>query len=85
LLSSFKAFIIDHEKNRYTKEINNQLLKLGKDFKIFSEEWNKLTNSVDSLKKHTDNFNQRVEKINTKFEKIDQIGMNQKRVIDHPK
>lgn len=75
LLSSFKAFIIDQEKNKYTKEINNQLLRLRKDFRIFSEEWTKLTNSVDSLKKHTDNFNRRVERINDKFEKIDQIGI----------
>jgi DNA recombination protein RmuC len=83
LLSSFKAFIIDYEKNKFTKEINNQLLKLRKDFRIFSEEWIRLTNSVDSLKKHTDNFNKRVEKINDKFEKIDQIGINQESSQNH--
>ncbi len=77
LLSSFKAFMIDYEKNKYTDQINEQLVKLSKDFRIFNQEWMKLSNSIESLKKNSDNINNRVEKITEKFGKIEKIGINQ--------
>jgi len=77
LLSSFKAFMIDYEKNKYTDQINEQLLKLSKDFKLFNQDWTKLTNSIESLKRNSDNINNRVEKITEKFGKIEKIGINQ--------
>ena len=77
LLSSFKAFMIDYEKNKYTDQINDQLLKLSKDFKLFNQDWTKLTNSIESLKRNSDNINNRVEKITEKFGKIEKIGINQ--------
>jgi DNA recombination protein RmuC len=77
LLSSFKAFMIDYAKNKYTDQINEQLVKLSKDFKLFNQDWSKLTNSIESLKRNSDNINNRVEKITEKFGKIEKIGINQ--------
>jgi len=82
LLSSFKAFMIDYEKNKYTDQINEQLLKLSKDFRLFNQDWMKLSNSIESLKKNSDNINNRVEKITEKFGKIEKIGINQELITD---
>lgn len=75
LLSSFKAFVIDYERSRNIEKINNELLKLGKDFKIFGGEWSKLSRAIQTVKNDTDKFDSRVEKINTKFNSIQDVGM----------
>lgn len=82
LLSSYRAVVIDYERSKYTQEINNQLKKLNKDFKIFEKEWSTLNNTINSLKTHGDKLNNRVEKITSKFNEIkdvdflDQTGNN---------
>lgn len=75
LLSSFKAFVIDYERSRNIEKINHELLKLGKDFRIFGEEWSKLSRSIETVKKDTDKFDLRVERMNTKFNTIQDVGV----------
>jgi DNA recombination protein RmuC len=75
LLSSFKAFIIDSERNKYTKLIKNELIKLSKEFTRFETEWQKLANNIENLKKNSDSVNSRVEKINNKFYEIKNVGI----------
>ncbi|MGE4379215.1 MAG: DNA recombination protein RmuC [Candidatus Izemoplasmatales bacterium] len=76
LLSSFKAFIIDSERNKYTKLIKNELIKLSKEFTRFETEWQKLANNIENLKKNSDSVNSRVEKINNKFYEIKNVGIS---------
>lgn len=75
LLSSFKAFIIDSERNKYTKLIKSELIKLSKEFARFETEWQKLANNIENLKKNSDSVNSRVEKINNKFYEIKNVGI----------
>ena len=75
LLSSFKAFIIDSERNKYTKLIKSELIKLSKEFARFETEWQKLANNIENLKKNSDSVNTRVEKINNKFYEIKNVGI----------
>ena len=73
LLSSYKAVVIDYERSKYTQEINDQLQKLNKDFRIFEKEWGTLNNTINSLKTHGDKVNSRVVKLTTKFNKIKDV------------
>ena len=75
LLSSFKAFIIDSERNKYTKLITDELIKLSKEFGRFGDEWIKLSRAIDSVKKNSDSVNSRVEKISSKFTVIKNVGL----------
>lgn len=77
LLSSFKAFIIDFERNKYTKLITDELIKLSKEFRRFSDDWSKLSRTIDTVKKNSDSVNFRVEKISTKFNEINNVGIEQ--------
>ncbi|MDY0140033.1 MAG: DNA recombination protein RmuC [Candidatus Izemoplasmatales bacterium] len=77
LLSSFKAFIIDSERNKYTKLITDELIKLSREFKRFSDEWGRLSRAIDSVKKNSDSVNFRVEKISSKFSDIKNVGIEQ--------
>ena len=73
LLSSYRAIDIDYRRSKYTQEINAQLQKLNREFKGFEGEWSKLNRTIDSLKKHGDSVNSRVEKMTTKFHQISEV------------
>ncbi|MFA7075053.1 MAG: DNA recombination protein RmuC [Candidatus Izemoplasmatales bacterium] len=75
LISSFKAFVIDSERNKYTKQITDELIKLSKEFNRFTDEWLKLTRAIDLIKKNSDSVNFRVEKISSKFTDIKNVGI----------
>ncbi len=74
LLSSFQTIIINYEYNKHTKEIIEQLKKIKKDFRIFSEEWNKLNRTIDTLRKDGEKVDNRVKKISNKFQDIDKVN-----------
>lgn len=73
LLSSYRAVSIDYERSKYTQEINQQLLMLNKEFRIFDAEWKKLNNNIQNLTKQSDNVNNRVDKITSKFKTIKNV------------
>lgn len=75
LLSSFKAFIIDSERNKYTSLITEELIKLSKEFNRFGDDWLKLSRAIDSVKKNSDQVNTRVEKIHNRFHDIKNVGL----------
>ncbi len=77
LLSSFKAFVIDSERNKYTKLITEELIKLGKEFRRFNDDWGKLSRAIDSVKKNSDTVNFRVEKITSKFSDIKNVSLRE--------
>ncbi|HKL47839.1 MAG TPA: DNA recombination protein RmuC, partial [Candidatus Izemoplasmatales bacterium] len=79
LLSSFKAFVIDYERSKHMEKINTELLKLGKDFKKFGGEWAKLNRAIQTVKNDSDRFDTRVERIHSKFESIQDVGIIDKK------
>lgn len=86
LLSSFKAFVIDYERNKNIEKIHQELNKLGRDFRIFGSEWSKLSRSIQTVKKDTDQLDTRVEKMNSKFDSIKEVtlfGDDEERVEKH--
>jgi DNA recombination protein RmuC len=85
LLSSFKAFVIDYERSKHMEKINEALLKLGRDFKKFGGEWSKLNRAIQTVKNDSDKFDSRVERIHSKFESIEDVGIIDKKneIQDH--
>jgi DNA recombination protein RmuC len=85
LLSSFKAFVIDYERSKHMEKINEALLKLGRDFKKFGGEWAKLNRAIQTVKNDSDKFDSRVERIHSKFESIEDVGIIDKKneIQDH--
>jgi DNA recombination protein RmuC len=79
LLSSFKAFVIDYERSKHMEKINEALLKLGRDFKKFGGEWSKLNRAIQTVKNDSDKFDSRVERIHSKFESIEDVGIIDKK------
>jgi len=75
LLSSFKAFVIDYERSKNMEKINQELIKLGRDFKNFGKEWAKLNRAIQTVKKDSDQFDQRIERMYNKFDSIKNAGM----------
>lgn len=73
LLSSYRAVVIDYERSKHMNEITKQLQSLNKDFQIFEKEWVKLNNTIDSLKKHGDTVNTRVDRITHRFHRIHNV------------
>ena len=74
IIFTSKTIIINYEYNKHTKEIIEQLKKIKKDFRIFSEEWNKLNRTIDTLRKDGEKVDNRVKKISNKFQDIDKVN-----------
>jgi len=75
LLSSFKAFVIDYKRTKHMEKINHELIKLGRDFRNFGEEWRKLNRSITSVVKNSEKMDSRVEKMASTFTEIKNVGM----------
>jgi DNA recombination protein RmuC len=75
LLSSFKAFVIDYERSKNMEKINQELMKLGRDFKLFDQEWKKLNRAIQTVKKDSDTMDSRIDKMTSKFEQIKDVGV----------
>lgn len=70
LLSSFEVARIDYEKAKNAKIIDSQLKLLNKEFEIFSRDWTKLSQSIQSLTRQSDAVDRRVIRITDKFGRI---------------
>lgn len=75
LLTSFKAFVIDYERSKNMEKINQELIKLGRDFKIFDQDWRKLNRSIQTVKNDSDKIDARVDKMTNKFNEIKDVGL----------
>lgn len=66
----FHSAALDAERNKDLAAIDAALKSLGDEFGRFSERWNALAKSIDTVTKKTKDFNVTVEKIATRFERI---------------
>lgn len=70
ILVTINMVRIEVQRNKHIKEISNQLVRLGKDFRLFSEEWSKLSKSIDTIAERNNKLDKRVNRINSHFESI---------------
>ncbi len=77
LLSSYYTVVIDHERSKYSAEIDKQLKLLKKEFRIFDADWKKLNNAIQTLNRQSANVNTRVDRITTKFNQINTAAFDE--------
>jgi DNA recombination protein RmuC len=70
LLRVLQVLIRDAQKTKYAKLIFEELDKLGKDFKLYTDRWSSLEKSIDKVVKDAKDINVSSKKISTQFEKI---------------
>ena len=61
---------IEGERAKNVREITNQLVKLGKEFGMFSKEWETFSTQLGRASSSKDKLDNRVNKINNKFEAL---------------
>jgi DNA recombination protein RmuC len=69
-LSMIQMVVKNLQRDKQIKGIIQELIKLGDEFKRYSERWDKLKKSIDSVSKNAEQVDITSNKINTKFELI---------------
>ena len=70
ILVTINMVRIEAERAKNIKEITNQLVKLGKEFGMFSKEWESFSTQLGRASNSKDKLDNRVNKITSKFEAL---------------
>ena len=70
ILVTINMLRIEVERAKNIKEITNQLVKLGKEFGMFSKEWESFSTQLGRASNSKDKLDNRVNKITSKFEAL---------------
>jgi DNA recombination protein RmuC len=63
----------DIERNKYSKQIQEELTKLAMDFDRYKERWDKLLKNLDTVSKTAKEVNISSDKISKQFKKISNV------------
>lgn len=76
MLATMNLLIVEYNRSKNLKTINEQLIKLSKDFAKFTEEWTKLSKNLSTANSAREQLDRSVDKITGKFQQIkgSQIG-----------
>ena len=75
-LTVIQSVIINIERNKYAKEIDDNLKLLYDDFRRYGERWDKLKRNIDTVSKVADDVHKTSKKIDNKFTKIYKFDKN---------
>ena len=70
ILVTINMLRVEVERAKNIREITNQLVKLGKEFGMFSKEWESFSTQLGRASNSKDKLDNRVNKINSKFEAL---------------
>lgn len=76
-LSMIQMVVKNLQRDEQAKVIIQELIKLGDEFKRYSERWDKLKKSIDSVSKNAEQVNITSAKINTKFKHISEAKFDE--------
>lgn len=76
-LSVIQMIIKNIERDKYTSIIHEELNKLGIEFSRYKERWDKLAKSIQTVNKDVENVYITTEKIQRKFDIINQVDVSQ--------
>ena len=76
-LSVIQIIIKNIERDKYTSIIHEELNKLGIEFSRYKERWDKLAKSIQTVNKDVENVYITTEKIQRKFDIINQVDVSQ--------
>lgn len=74
ILATTQLIRIQYERNKNIDTILKQLQKLGNDFRIFGDDWEKFSQNVDRLEKSKNDMDRKVQTIHKKFNSISDMS-----------
>lgn len=82
LLTTVQVLLKNAERDKYAKEIQQELIKLGDEFKRYQERWDKLSRNIDTVSKSVKEIHTTSNKIGKRFEDISKVEMESKDQIE---
>ena len=82
-LTMIQVFVQNLKRDEQTKVIIDELNKLNIEFMRYSERWEKLNRSIDTIKKDAEKMSTTTEKIKKKFDYIKDAKFEEARFIDN--
>lgn len=76
LLTTVQLMLRNVERDKHTKVIQEELIKLGEEFKRYQDRWNKLSRSIDTVNSDVKNIHITTDKIGRKFESISNVNFD---------
>ena len=73
LLTTVQVLLRNVERDKYSKVIQEELIRLGDEFKRYQERWNKLSRSIDTVNKSVKDIHTTSSKIGKRFEEISNV------------
>lgn len=79
LLTTVQVLLKNVERDKYAKIIQQELIKLGDEFKRYQDRWDKLSRNIDTVNKSVKEIHTTSSKIGKRFEEISsvQIDLNE--------
>ena len=80
LLTTVQVLLRNVERDKYSKVIQQELIRLGDEFKRYQERWDKLSRNIDTVNKSVKEIHTTSSKIGKRFEEISNV-----RITETPK
>lgn len=77
LFTTIMAFVRDTKTQAQAKTIQEELLKLSKNFNLYQQRWENLTKHIDSVQKDVHELNITNKKITDEFKKIERVEFDE--------
>ena len=78
LLTTVQVLLRNVERDKYAKIIQQELVRLGDEFKRYQERWDKLSRSIDTVNKSVKDIHTTSTKIGKRFDEISQVQITEK-------
>lgn len=76
LLTTVQVLLRNVERDKYSKVIQQELVRLGDEFKRYQERWDKLSRSIDTVNKSVKEIHTTSAKIGKRFDEISQVKLD---------
>ncbi len=73
LLTTVQILLRNVERDKHSKVIQQELIKLGDEFKRYQDRWNKLSRNIDTVNKSVKEIHTTSSKIGKRFEEISNV------------
>jgi DNA recombination protein RmuC len=81
-LTTVQVLLQNIERDKHAKVIQEELIKLGDEFNRYRERWNKLSRSIEAVRKDAEKVTITTEKITKRFDEISAVEIEEKEQIE---
>lgn len=82
LLTTVQVLLYNAKRDEQAKVIQEELIKLGDEFKRYNERWAKLNRSIDTVTKSVKEINTTSDKIGKRFDAISKVQLDDSKEIE---